>query len=474
LKASMEVMCRITALVLLGLSFSAAYRPLRPQVVRSFPNVSTKAVGEPLYLTPYIESGDIEAGKEMSRVDSSLLMGLDAEVESYSGFLTVDPDNSGNMFFWFFPAENEPSTAPVVIWLQGGPGGSSMFGLLKLHGPILTTVDENDVLTGVAENPSSWNKKHNMLYIDNPVGAGFSYSNKMPTTQDEVTDNLYEFLQQWYTLFPEYQSNPFYPFGESYAGKYVPSLTRRIHEMNNGDEDVIKINLAGMGIGDGWMSPYHNARYANFLYQVGLVDPNQRDDCLIMESQTQALVDLGDYYGAWESWSIEFDYFLTRMGCDYYYNIAECPYIPSEDNYEDFCNLESTREAIHVGNLPFPSGGNVYYSMLNVFMETQMHDIEFLLDLGYRTLIYDGNFDIICNHSGILDMLADMQWIGKENYEKAVRSVYTQNGSGDVIGYLTSSDSLRLLVVRNAGHMVPLSQPPYAQQMLEEFTSGAM
>jgi len=469
----MEVMFRLATLVLLGLSFSSAYRPLQPQVVRNFPNVSTKAVGEPLYLTPYIESGDIETGRAMSSVDTSLLMGIDAQMESYSGFLTVDPDNNGNMFFWFFPAENEPSTAPVVIWLQGGPGGSSMFGLLKLHGPILTTVDENDVLTGVAENPSSWHKKHNMLYIDNPVGAGFSYSNKMPTTQDEVTDNLYEFLQQWYTLFPEYQSNPFYPFGESYAGKFVPSLTKRIIEMN-GSEDVININLAGMGIGDGWMSPYHNARYANFLYQVGLVDGNQRDDCLIQESQTQALIDLGQYYDAWESWSIEFDYFLTRMGCEYYYNIAECPYIPSEDNYEDFCNLESTREAIHVGNLPFPSGGNVYYSMINVFMETGMHDIEFILDQGIRTLIYDGNFDIICNHSGILDMLADMQWTGKEAYEKAVRSVYTQNGTGDVIGYLTSADSLRLLVVRNAGHMVPLSQPPYAQQMIEEFTSGAM
>ena len=85
------------------------------------------------------------------------------------------------------------------------------------------------------------------------------------------------------------QSNPFYPFGESYAGKFVPSLTRHIHERNQEGNDKIqwakivisikdyngsihvcfaRINLAGMGIGDGWMSPYHNARYAKFLYQV--------------------------------------------------------------------------------------------------------------------------------------------------------------------------------------------------------------
>merc|ERR1719516_580428 len=465
---------RLSLAACLAISIQA-YRPLQPQPRREFPKVSEDDVGQPLYLTPYIESGDLETGREMARVDSSLLMGLDSEIESYSGFLTTDPANNGNMFFWFFPAESNPETAPVVIWLQGGPGGSSMFGLLKLHGPIITSVDENDILTGVEENPYSWHRKHNMLYIDNPVGAGFSFSNRMPTTQTEVSDNLYECLQQWFTLFPMYQTNPFYPFGESYAGKYVPSLSRRITERNIGENEDIKINLAGMGIGDGWMSPYHNARYANFLYQVGLVDGNQRDDCLIQESQTQALINLGQYYDAWESWSIEFDYFLTRMGCDYYYNIAECPYLPVEDNYEDFCNLESTREAIHVGNLPCPTtSGNVYYSMLDVFMETGMHDIEFCLDQGYRTLIYDGNFDIICNHSGILDMLADMQWIGKSEYEKAVRSIYKQKGTGDVIGYLTAADTLRLLVVRNAGHMVPLSQPPYAQQMIEEFTSGQM
>ena len=128
----------------------------------------------------------------------------------------------------------------------------------------------------------------------------------------------------------------------------------------------------------------------------------------------------------------------------YYYNIAICDFDPAEDNYEDFCNLASTRskkhshlktanrdyevnddnisvnfrEALHVGQMPFPNPGDVYFSMINVFMETQMHDIEFVLNAGYKTLIYDGNFDIICNHSGILDMIADMQWDGKADYDK--------------------------------------------------------
>ena len=80
------------------------------------------------------------------------------------------------MFFWFFPALESPESAPVVTWLQGGPGTSSMFGALKLHGAVLTTVDGDNNLTGVEANPNTWARRHNMLYIDNPVGAGHSIS----------------------------------------------------------------------------------------------------------------------------------------------------------------------------------------------------------------------------------------------------------------------------------------------------------
>ena len=85
-------------------------------------------------------------------------------------------------------------------------------------------------------------------------------------------------------------------------------------------------------------------------------------------------------------------------------------------NFSHFVHI--SREALHVGQMPFPNPGDVYFSMINVFMESQMHDIEFVLNAGYKTLIYDGNFDIICNHSGILDMIADMQWDGKADYDK--------------------------------------------------------
>ena len=166
--------------------------------------------------------------------------------------------------------EVDKAVAPVVIWLQGGPGSSSLFGLFEIHGPISAVFPGNATSghTTAVLNPNSWNRKANMIYIDNPVGAGFSFADPegLPSTQSDVADNLYEFLVQFYTLFPNYRGNQFYAFGESYGGKYVPTIGRRIHEMNKVSD--FKINLRGLGIGNGWIAPEDSSLYADFLYQV--------------------------------------------------------------------------------------------------------------------------------------------------------------------------------------------------------------
>ena len=77
------------------------------------------------------------------------------------------------------------------------------------------------------------------------------------------------------------------------------------------------------------------------------------------------------------------------------------------------------RRALHVGNLDFPNRGDVYFSMINVFMDDEREDIEFCLE-NYKTLIYNGNLDIICNHSGVLDMIADLSWSGAATYRLAI------------------------------------------------------
>uniref|UniRef100_A0A4D5RUF0 Carboxypeptidase n=1 Tax=Ixodes scapularis TaxID=6945 RepID=A0A4D5RUF0_IXOSC len=168
---------------------------------------------QPLFLTPFIEDGRLEEAKTLSRVGS---LGDVEDVASYAGFLTVNKDMGSNMFFWLFPAKESPETAPVILWLQGGPGSSSMMGLFTESGPFVITD------TGIPKlRESTWTRSFSVLYVDNPVGAAFSFTGKeqgYARNETDVGRNLLEALQQFFTLFHELAENEFYVAGESYAG----------------------------------------------------------------------------------------------------------------------------------------------------------------------------------------------------------------------------------------------------------------
>ena len=171
------------------------------------------------------------------------------------------------MFFWFFPAQNgnKPDT-PVMLWLQGGPGASSLFGLFTEIGPIYIDANGN-----IQSRPISWNGDYHLVFIDNPVGTGYSFTSNdagYAKSQDDVARDLYSALTQFFQIYTDYASNPFIVTGESYAGHYVPSITYKIHVENQNPQVKVKINLKGMSIGDGLTDPYNQYDYGSFLYQV--------------------------------------------------------------------------------------------------------------------------------------------------------------------------------------------------------------
>ncbi len=135
-------------------------------------------LGEKLFLTPFLEDGDAEGARAAAALSEDLPdVGNLLSGSSYAGYITVDEENDGHTFFWFVEAtEENPADAPVVVWLQGGPGASSMFGLLEIHGPISTVAGEGTDSDEVRaeEREFAWSRKANMLYIDNPLGAGKS------------------------------------------------------------------------------------------------------------------------------------------------------------------------------------------------------------------------------------------------------------------------------------------------------------
>lgn len=185
----------------------------------------------------------------------------------YSGLITsgTAPNGLGLMHqhYWFVESENDPANDPVVVWYNGGPGASSLFGLLVELGPVL--LNENSITsaafnaTGVPQlqaNPYSWSKVANVLAVDNPPPVGFSYCDPAGPTGDGyscgnwndalVGTTNHAFLKAWIKEFPEFAQNDMFITGESYAGVYVPVIVREIlKDPNSG------LNLKGFAVGDG-------------------------------------------------------------------------------------------------------------------------------------------------------------------------------------------------------------------------------
>ncbi|CAG8577547.1 5065_t:CDS:2, partial [Scutellospora calospora] len=166
----------------------------------------------------------------------------DPNVKQYSGY--IQPSDGVNMFFWFFESRNNPSNSPLTLYLNGGPGCSSMIGLFQEVGPCRSKPNGTDTYL----NPYSWNNVSNILFVDQPTGAGFSYGGDYVTSTTQAASYLYEFLESWFSNFPQYASLDFHLFGESYAGHYIPALAKLI--INNK-----AIHLKSIGIGDGLIDP---------------------------------------------------------------------------------------------------------------------------------------------------------------------------------------------------------------------------
>mmetsp|Transcript_12791 Transcript_12791/g.24286 ORF Transcript_12791/g.24286 Transcript_12791/m.24286 type:complete len:525 (+) Transcript_12791:223-1797(+) len=439
--------------------------------------------GEPLMISPLLETGAIEEARRLAAVD-----GL--TVTSYAGFITVSPVKS--LYFWYFPklSEEGPSDtngeAPLVVWLQGGPGGSSLFGLFVENGPL--GVDAN---LDVYVRKTSWATKYNMLFIDSPVGAGFSFTSSddgyCTNTKHCVAGDLYSLMLQFYQLFPELASQPLYITGESYGGHYVPALAHMIHERNT---EISKSNLtdgvvplAGIAIGDGWVDPVHQIPvYPELMYNLGLVNRKQRR--VVQDYCDRAVAHLRrkEYYQAFVVWDelINGDvypypnYFHNATGLSDYDNYLNTEPPADFGWYSKFLNQPSVRKQIHVGSLAFQNGKTCEKHLLADFHQSFAEELTTLLDSGmYKVLIYSGQLDVIISAASTEAMLFHLQWSQQDKFLDAKRSKwYADPASDSVSGYVQSTGPLTYVVLRKAGHIVPYDQPVAALDMITRFVEG--
>ncbi|KAK9506392.1 hypothetical protein O3M35_008343 [Rhynocoris fuscipes] len=415
-------------------------------------------VDEPLFLTSYIERGDIQGGQK-----AALVPPLYGNIISYSGFLTVNHLHNSNLFFWFFPAEINNATAPLVIWLQGGPGGSSLFGLFEENGPFY--IDTNYKLV---KRDYYWTKTLNVIYIDNPVGTGFSFTGNLTgyaRNQVDVGRNLYIAVKQFLTLFPQYLNNDLYVTGESYAGKYVPALAYAIDEYNV-DSDM-KINLKGIAIGDGLCDPISMLNYADYLYQIGLIDKKIQKKLQELQDTAKRLIELEQYELATDVFS---EIILgDNSGFSFYYNYLHYKDDNTHGDVGAFVNSKDVRSKLHVGNLTYHSGEEVEQYLKADISRSIKPWFEVLIE-KYRVVLYSGQLDIIVAYPLTLNFIHSLNWTGVEQYRNAERKLwYVDN---ELAGYTKTAGKFTEILVRNAGHMVPSDQPKWAYDLIQRITGN--
>jgi cathepsin A (carboxypeptidase C) len=173
-----------------------------------------------------------------------------------------------DMFYWLFRSKNAPETDPLVIWLTGGPGCASEIALFYENGPYTINNDMS-----LNSNAYSWNKVSNLLYVDQPVGTGFSRCSSIfhyDSNEDEISANIFRFIQGFLAANPDFKGRDFYITGESYAGHYIPAIAYHfVKEITPGS---LGLNFKGIAIGNGWVDPYvQYPKYADFAYENNLV-----------------------------------------------------------------------------------------------------------------------------------------------------------------------------------------------------------
>jgi carboxypeptidase C (cathepsin A) len=391
-----------------------------------------------------------------------------------AGHLTVNETCGDNLFFWFFESQNDPESDPLIIWLNGGPGSSSFLGLFSENGPYKI----NDDLT-LSDNPWSWNKRASYLMIDQPAGTGLSFVDRKDDkscyvkNEPQATYQLYEGLQLFFNNWPKYRELDLYLFGESFAGRYIPMLATAILEANA--SGLKKINLAGIGIGDGWVDPLiQEETYGDYAYAHGLIDLPQKQKVGELYTACEVAIRETEPITSKEADKIcnKIEEFITEVsGGTNVYDVRiigeyEFPLIAA------YLNQQSVREALHVSSAvgPWTDSSTVIADILE---RGEQNSSAYLFPRLFETmpvLIYNGIYDMDCNFMGTDAWLQALDWPDGENFKSASRKPWFIKGN--LAGHSRSAGNLTQVLVNGAGHLVPMDQPEFAFVMLETFLSG--
>ncbi|KAK5155737.1 hypothetical protein LTR04_005741 [Oleoguttula sp. CCFEE 6159] len=412
------------------------------------------------------------------KVDPSSL-GVD-KVKQYSGYLDDDEEDK-HLFYWFFESRNNPKTDPVVLWLNGGPGCSSLTGLFLELGPSFV----NKKL-GLDYNPSSWNSNASVIFLDQPVNVGYSYSGKSVSNTVAAGKDVYALLTLFFKQFPEYAHQDFHISGESYAGHYIPVFANEIlsHKKTN-------INLKSLLIGNGLTDGLTQYAYYRPMAcgEGGWPAVLDASECQSMDNALPRCQNLiQNCYNSESVWSCVpasiycnnammgpyqktgMNVYDIRGRCEDSSNLcySELGWISeylndkkvmkalgAEVSKYDSCNFDINRNFLFQGDWMQP-----FHRLVPGLLEK------------LPVLIYAGDADFICNWLGNKAWTEALEWPGQKAYNKVPMSNLLLSDDGTKIGAVKSSGNFTFLRMHGAGHMMPHDQPVASLDMFNRWLSG--
>lgn len=444
----------------------------------------------------------------------------------FSGYL---PLNNGGHAFYFLAESQSPAhdSDPVLLWLNGGPGASSLSGCFSENGPLLVNADGKTLRV----NKFAWNQKTNLLCIESPVGVGFSYNSSGVYEADDQSQaqDLYDALQKFYMKFPWLRENDFVVSGESYGGIYVPTTALAILKGNAATPDKSQhINLKKFVVGNG-VNEFMGLSTVMFAYYHGLLSTemyqNFQSSCPdLHEFQKSPLVIPGLSEGNSECTSATMDIFTSLIynHINMYDVYSSCAGSPKEDverlvkeiltpstpgklphpigntldlcldnkHLESYFNLAEVRDALHANpalaqwsaDALTTASMEALVSILGVDHPVLQHPqmLKYtstlnsevtplwrqLLENGVKGVIYHGDADAVCNALG---GLWAVESLGLPRLAPREAWSYTEGDSKQTGGFVEKFEGITYVTVKGAGHLVPMSEPEEAKQMLDLF-----
>ncbi|KAG2589422.1 serine carboxypeptidase-like 50 [Panicum virgatum] len=403
-----------------------------------------------------------------------------------SGYLPIPPANA-SLYFAFYEATHPltpPASTPLLVWLEGGPGAPSLVSNFFQIGPYTFAAGRNNSSAPLSPNPFAWNRRFGLLFVDSPLGTGYSAApspSAIPTNQSVVAEHILAALQSFFAAQPaEFRARPLYLTGESYAGKTIPAAGSLILATNPELPEQRRINLQGVAIGNGLVHPVAQVTtHADAAYFMGLVNARQRREAEAMQAEAVALTSAGRWREASDARARLLVWLRNATGLASLFDVAvDTPpgaVAAVAARAAELFNDPEVRAALgaRAGGAPWQLGSPaVEAAFRDDVMKSAKPDVEALLGASTRVLLYEEIRDVQDGPVAAEAWLREMEWDGLPAFQDAARTVWRRSGgdaAGRLAGYVQRYGALVPVAVYGAGHLVPAAQGAAAQEMIEDW-----